>query len=317
MKLNLDTISTTSTPKAKRSYLAQPTTPTQNYKQQHLVNLVITNIQNNTLNNRTTPRKVKKRSGERSVTTNIFQDQRGKSVEPFGYTHAFDQRTTLNRTPLRNHSPFLTQKTPKSNLNSRSNNSSSLHNLSYISNDSNDTFYSPRARTDSYASTTSNGTFSSYGQPNEYKETKASELRRKTALMNKIIIKNQQFDPIYSRNHPISAEINSDTQVNSAFNTSIGSYEQVAAARKRLFTKKNERNINHDPNMSICSNGSSTSSATTNSSIPTTISSYGGNQRQSRQVKTKTNFIQNNIDAISNKKGLKTPIKVRNHPVFG
>lgn len=317
MKLNLDTIGTTSTPKAKKSYLPAPSTPTQSNKQQNLVNPVISNIQNSTLNNRTTPRKVKKRSGERSFTTNIFQDQRGRSIDPSVYTQTLDQRTTLNRTPLRNYSPFITHKTktliPKTNLSSRSKNSSSLHNLSHIlddTRDSNDTFYSPRARTDSYASSTSNGTFSSYGQPSEYKETKASELRKKTALMNKIITKNQQFDPIYSRSHPVSSEINNDAPINSAVNTSIGSYEQVAAARKRLFTKKSERNVNYDPNMSICSNGSSTSSATTNSSIPTTTSSYGGNQRQSRQVRVKTNFIQSNIDAISNKKGIKSPIKV-------
>lgn len=190
-----------------------------------------------------------------------------------------------------------------------------MHNISHILNESGD--QSPgRARTDSYASTNSNCTFSSFGQATEYKETKSSELRKKTALMNKIATKTQQFDPIYSRSHPVSAEINS--VVSSMGNTSIGSYEQAHAARKRLYAKKNEKNTMFDPNLSTCSNNSSISSGTTNSSVPTSssVTSTPRNQRQSRSVKP-VNYIQNNIKACSNGQHTRnTHVKVRIKDTF-
>lgn len=179
-----------------------------------------------------------------------------------------------------------------------------MHNINHLLNESSDsTVLSGRQRTDSYTSTTSNATLSSYGPNNEYRETKSSELRKKTTLMNKIITKTQQFDPIYSRSHPISTELNTGDQgINSVVNTSIGSYEQASAARKRLFAKKNEKNTMFDPNMSICSTSSS-SSGTTNSSVPTSssVSFNVANQRQSRAAKP-VNYIKNNIDNVQNYK---------------
>jgi len=268
----------------------------------------VTDPGNNSSNHvqRTTPRKVKKRSGERSFTTGLFADSsRDKSTENLSYK----QRPQLNPTPLRSRSPFMASNNSinsqlKSTPTTARKNSSSLHNISRILNESTDNNSTGRERTDSYTSTISNCTFSGFSQPAyEYKETKSSELRKKAAIMNKIGSKGSQFDTIYSRNHPTSAHINSE-KVNFTLD------DQSTAARKRLFAKKSEKNTIYDPNMSICSNNSSiSSSGTTNSSVPTSSSmsfSNNNNQRQSRPEKV-FDHVQHNIKLYSSNK---TSLKV-------
>lgn len=191
---------------------------------------------------RTTPRKVKKRSGERSLTTGIFTDNDTTEVKP-------------KIKPSRPITPIISNK----------NTSASLHNLTNLNTESS----SSRQRRDSCASTASSGTcLSSIGvnnislnsTPNEFKENKAYELRKKSTLLNKIIIKTQQNDPIYSRSHPVCSEI-VEQQVDQL------SVHNEQTSRKRLFAKKNERSF--DPNLSLGSNVSSTFSS---NSIPTSSS---------------------------------------------
>ena len=201
-----------------------------------------------TVGQRTTPRKVKKRSGERSMTIGIVNDieneghvSRNQSPHP---RHSSSRHSSVSSVSARTPQPPT---------------SSSLHNIANCLRDE-----TSRPRRDSYASTTSSGTCTlssvAYSMPgNEYKENKAYELRKKSNLMNKIQVKSHQTDPIYTRSHPVCAEI-IDQQISSLHQNgvNIGSYEQSAAARKRLFVKKNEKNF--DPNTSIGSNGSSASS---------------------------------------------------------
>ncbi len=204
--------------------------------------------------------------------------------------------------------------------------SASLHNLSNLS--TNDIFMmsnnngssTGRHRRDSYASTVSSvgvGNTSINSTPSvDYKENKAYELRKKSALMNKIAGKGsvQIGDPIYTRSHPVSTELAAEQQqqqhslnylllnqqiyqanspqvvtnnqtsldlnMNSqAFNSSASS----SAARKRLFAKKNERNV-FDPNASIQSNTSSASSSTGNTQMS---SLRGMNLNSPRRAETK------------------------------
>ncbi len=195
--------------------------------------------------------------------------------------------------------------------------SASLHNLSNLS--TNDLFTmtnnsnsntnggssTGRYRRDSYASTVSSvgvGNLSINSTPSvEYKENKAYELRKKSALMNKIVgkgaVASQGFgDPIYTRSHPVSTELANEQQHSISYlllnqqqmyhpqttqspgsmflnnlehdrSNNLGSQASnnsttSSAARKRLFAKKNERNT-FDPNASIQSNASSASSSTT------------------------------------------------------
>lgn len=180
--------------------------------------------------------------------------------------------------------------------------SASLHNLTNLndtltSNNGNSywTTTTPgRHRRDSYASTVSstgtnhlNQTIS--GNFVEYKENKAFELRKKSALMNKIVGKSGSQlinDPIYTRSHPISTQMTEQQHAlaslmiannpmiyhkggsvsGTATPVTSAAYDNTTAAntaRKRLFAKKNER---FDPNNSFQSNISSASSST--ASIP-------------------------------------------------
>jgi hypothetical protein len=218
------------------------------------------------VSSRTTPRKVKKRSGERSLTTGILLENEAEMLSKSKENLATKSRVAA---------------APKFNTNFQNvrKTSASLHNLASCAEDN----VTGRTRRDSYGSTVSSGTNFLYSTtPNEYKENKAYELRKKSTLMNKIIVKSQQVDPIYSRSHPCATEIAEQQSMNAAFvltsntsHVSIGSYEQSAANRKRLFTKKNERVSNFDPNLSLGSNGSTGSSSShTNHSakIPTSFS---------------------------------------------
>lgn len=144
-----------------------------------------------------------------------------------------------------------------------------------------------RLRRDSCASTASSATcLSSIGRSDgtslchpspDYKENKAFELRKKSALMNKIILKSQLVnDPIFARANPIHQEIAlveqqqfmNDETINFITGTGTPSADtsmtstNTVGARKRLFAKKNERNGSlFDPNASTAS--STTSSSTT------------------------------------------------------
>lgn len=156
--------------------------------------------------------------------------------------------------------------------------SSSLHNIvTHLDNQHQQsrsmTPIANRLRRDSCASTASAGTSLCYPS-SDYKENKAFELRKKSALMNKIILKNQLVnDPIFARANPIHQEIalveqqqfmNDDT-INFvlAGKTSITeSNTNGKGARRRLFAKKNEKAcIILDQNASSAS--STTSSCTT------------------------------------------------------
>ena len=145
-------------------------------------------------------------------------------------------RPQLNPTPLRSRSPH-TPKAPTSASQTNSaaaNTFASLHNLADSS--------GHRHRADSHTSTASNATsLGSCGACDWYKETKASELRKKTALLNRIATKQQLADPIYTRAHPVHSQL-------------IGR----EPSRRRLFAKRSER---YDPDASICSTGSSSSSS--------------------------------------------------------
>ncbi|RNA01979.1 hypothetical protein BpHYR1_032668 [Brachionus plicatilis] len=200
---------------------------------------------------RTTPRKVKKRSGERSVTAGIFKEaDRDKKTPP-------DQSSGAVMAKL---SAKVSQATICKQT------SSSLHNLNHcLKTDS-----ASRTRRDSSAS--SSHTNLSFCSPNttprEFKENKAYELRKKSTLLNKIVTKNHQHDPIYSRSHPISAQMTQQQALNVTLNEHSVTMPSVVAdaatsARKRLFAKKSEKQF--DPNLSIGSNGSSSFSS---NSIP-------------------------------------------------
>ncbi len=275
MKLNLDSINTSLTSgKSNNTTSAVTNSPS--------------NIQ------RTTPRKVKKRSGEKSFTTGLFADPlRDKSSENFNR-----QRPKLNPTPLRSRSPFLATNNDKNKAKPNTNRTSSLHNIRDLLDESFDNNSTSRERTDSYSSNFSNCTIGGFSQPvYEYKETKSSELRKKAAIMNKIGTKGGHSDNFYLRNNQMPADSNPEK-----FNSS--SCDQSNAARKRLFAKKSEKNMIYDPNVSMYSNSSSISSSdTTNSSLPTfsSMSSSRGNQRQSRPVKV-FDHVQHNINVYSSNK---------------
>ena len=262
---------------------------------------------------RTTPRKVKKRSEERSITTGIASGETAAALvqsSPRQPPQLQLLNTPTSRTTnshLRNNSQFSVQNRPTVssaakalNISSLSANSkrvsASLHNLT-----SNDLLSlnggnATRFRRDSYASTVSSvattaGSMSlvSNTPGAEYKENKAYELRKKSALMNKIMGKTQaqySADPIYTRSHPVTTALNDEQQQAVAYlltahtnNSSsptvyIGSCQEQLntsnpggnnTARKRLFAKKNEKNggVSFDPNVSIQSNVSSMSSAST------------------------------------------------------
>ncbi|CAF0710301.1 unnamed protein product [Brachionus calyciflorus] len=214
---------------------------------------------------RTTPRKVKKRSGERSVTTGIVQIPLTPKTKPF-----------VSLIPK----PSPVKLTPNSKQTS-----SSLHNLTNCLENRNKRDSSVAS---SRTSTNHNVSFSSINTtPIEFKENKAYELRKKTMLMNKISVKNQLNDPIYSRSHPISTEL-AEQQALNLTNDSIQScLSNETTVRKRLFAKKNEKNF--DPNLSIGSNCSSNS----------------------------TNFIQKNkILAMSPMKAKKPNLEKKESPVI-
>jgi hypothetical protein len=201
--------------------------------------------------------------------------------------------------------------------------SSSMHNISNFASASNNdesilnetklNYNGNRKRHDSISSTASSffGNSSSI-TANEYKENKAYELRKKSTLMNKITIKNQQQDPIYTRSHPISTKLVVDDNLDLANITigCLGSYEQKhSAARKRLFAKKNEK-TGYDPNMSIGSNGSSnTSSSNTTVGLTTKLNTVNNNNNTaSRQSRPTTTCI--------NKKAVITPRSKSNNDLY-
>jgi len=78
-----------------------------------------------------------------------------------------------------------------------------------------------------------------------YKENKAYELRKKSNLMNKIIVKTQAVnDPIYTRAHPVffSTESSFSEPLTPASSLTMATgLTSTESARKRLFAKKNER----------------------------------------------------------------------------
>ncbi len=224
---------------------------------------------------RTTPRKVKKRSGERSLTTGLFLENEGKPNSKSKENVEFVQQfKTPNASHYQSSSNIKSSKnTPVTNKASNYRKaSSSLHNLSQhqqsfpsIISDKNNTSlfdcdHQQRNRRDSYASTISNITCTSYtpsslnnthlgtgmmAQNNDYKENKAYELRKKSNLMNKIIVKTQAVnDPIYTRAHPVFFSTDSSfseplTPTSSL--TMATALNSTESARKRLFAKKNER----------------------------------------------------------------------------
>ena len=238
---------------------------------------------------RTTPRKVKKRSGERSLTTGLLLEnerdllkEKSKSKENLEFIQQFKSSNGNH------HQSSLSIKSSKNmpSSNYASNyrkTSSSLHNLSQhqqsspsntvASNNNNnaslfDCDHQQRNRRDSYASTISNITCTSYTVSlnnthlgtgnNEYKENKAYELRKKSNLMNKIITKTQAAnDPIYTRAHPVFFSTDSSfseplTPTSSL--TMATCLNTTESARKRLFAKKNERpqQQQFDANVNIC-----------------------------------------------------------------
>lgn len=162
-------------------------------------------IVSNSTVTRTTPRKVKKRNGERSQTEAIVNDEK----------------------------PIITKKLPsraptptKSSATVRS---SSAHSVTRAHHINDDSLHTSRQRHDSLtsnASSSTNTAFSSVGLSNEYKENKAYELRKIANLKNRIEVK--KMDPIYTRSHPICTEIVENTS---------------ELTRKRLFVKKDEANM--------------------------------------------------------------------------
>jgi hypothetical protein len=222
---------------------------------------------------RTTPRKVKKRSGERSFTTGIVVENEKDSVKLKSkskenlehFSHQF-------KSPSQHHQSSMNIKSSKLAINDASSyrkTSSSLHNLfqphhsspstnntSLFDNDHTGHHHPQRNRRDSYASTISNITCTSYTASslnnthqgtvnNDYKENKAYELRKKSNLMNKIIVKTQAVnDPIYTRAHPVffSTESSFSEPLTPASSlTMTRALTSTESARKRLFAKKNER----------------------------------------------------------------------------
>ena len=223
---------------------------------------------------RTTPRKIKKRSGERSVTTGLQLKESEAITNPcHKNNNKIDSNIISNPVTCKNKSNNNTKPkySPRIDLTSR-HTSSSLHNLN--NNSSNQTY---RTRHDSTSHTFSNryknstfidnndASFSSVNTiPAEFKENKAYELRKKSLLVNKIMTKNHQHDPIYSRSHPISTEL-TEQDMNTTFVDNLQNLIPDSTARKRLFAKKSEKKF--DPNLSIGSNGSSSFSS---NSVPTT-----------------------------------------------
>ena len=224
---------------------------------------------------RTTPRKVKKRSGERSFTTGIVLENEKDSVKLKSkskenlehFSHQF-------KSPSQHHQSSMNIKSSRNALaiNDASNyrkTSSSLHNLFHPQHSSPSTnnsslfdhdhnsHHPQRNRRDSYASTISNITCASYTVSsslnnthqgtvnNDYKENKAYELRKKSNLMNKIIVKTQAVnDPIYTRAHPVffSTESSFSEPLTPASSLTMATaLTSTESARKRLFAKKNER----------------------------------------------------------------------------
>jgi hypothetical protein len=302
-----------------------------------------------TNNTRTTPRKVKKRSGERSLTTGIILSEnllnnnnkslansrandlanlRGSNICASSTSissvctsvsvNTNNSYAKIQENKLRSRTPNHLSSTGLSNK-MHNKTSSSMHNISNFasaSSSNNDesilnetklNYNGNRKRHDSISSTASSffGNSSSIAA-NEYKENKAYELRKKSTLMNKITIKNQQQDPIYTRSHPISTKLVVDDNLDLANITigCLGSYEQKhSAARKRLFAKKNEK-TGYDPNMSIGSNGSSnTSSSNTTAKLNT-----NNNTAAARQSRPTTTCI--------NKKAVITPRSKSNNDLY-
>lgn len=170
--------------------------------------------------------------------------------------------------------------------------SSSLHNIvTHLNNQQNlhqirsMTPTANRLRHDSSASTTSSATcLSSIGRSDkislcypstDYKENKAFELRKKSALMNKIVLKSHLVnDPIFARANPIHQEIAyveqqqflNDETLNFLANGTPSLADTLNGgpkARKRLFAKKNEKtNTFYDPNVSTASSTASSSTTT-------------------------------------------------------
>jgi hypothetical protein len=230
------------------------------------INPVIKPKSNNTKN---TPRKVKKKACERSLTTSLFANENDNTNTSLVIQPSNKNLLMTSATPVRqnlNHSLSLVKPSLLSNSLNH-NKSLSLHNL-VASGRNSQIDFSSRTRQDSFSSTISTGTLNS-ATPIEYKENKAYELRKKAALLNRIISKNNYFDPIYTRSHPATIEISeqqhhdvlfskSPCQINK--NLNIGSYEQNSGARKRLFAKKNENfNRRNTETKSVNSNNRSLS----------------------------------------------------------
>lgn len=209
--------------------------------------------------------------------------------------------TSLHKSPSNNLINQISRTTTPTPLSKTRPTSSSLHNLVTHLNNQSDYMRSMtptassrvRLRRDSCASTASsvgtclsscgggggNGASLCHPSP-DYKENKAFELRKKSTLMNKIILKSQLVnDPIFARANPIHQEIALTEQQqflnDETINYIMGGANSVAAAdsvsasssasaRKRLFAKKNERNA-FDPNASTAS---STTTTTSTSSVP-------------------------------------------------
>ncbi len=301
-----------------------------------------------TNNTRTTPRKVKKRSGERSLTTGIILSEnllnnnnkslansrsndlanlRGSNICASSTSissvctsvsvNTNNSYAKIQENKLRSRTPNHLSSTGLCNK-MHNKTSSSMHNISNFASASNNdesilnetklNYNGNRKRHDSISSTASSffGNSSSI-TANEYKENKAYELRKKSTLMNKITIKNQQQDPIYTRSHPISTKLVVDDNLDLANITigCLGSYEQKhSAARKRLFAKKNEK-TGYDPNMSIGSNGSSNTSSSNTTAKLNTVNNNNNTARQSRPATT-----------CINKKSVITPRSKSNNDLY-
>jgi hypothetical protein len=77
----------------------------------------------------------------------------------------------------------------------------------------------------------------------DYKENKAYELRKKAALLNRIMV--NKIDPIYTRSHPVTSDILIEQTLSpvncpSAKIVNCSGGVSSSGARKRLFAKKNE-----------------------------------------------------------------------------
>ena len=188
------------------------------------------NATSTTINARTTPRKIKKRSGERSLTAGLILEHEIKDhskTEELEFKETFGSgKASGSTTPTRTRKSTanVSVKPLVRPTQQRSTSASSLVKL----NDScSDIVVSSRRRRDSITSNTSSNTNCTISSGvNEYKENKASELRKIANLKNKILIK--QLDPIYTRNNPVATEIIE---------------AQSEQSKKRLFAKKNEKFI--------------------------------------------------------------------------